>query len=261
MANANVNSSVAKAVPSSVAPSTKHSVDINKVPQRGALVTPTGERAIPEVPRPEDDPISEVRANPFFGQSSHTGYECESGSSGAPSVPEMNGILFRKGPVDVHYQNEFEGDVNPYKRVNNPATARVVNWIKDYQNHIALTSQEVDPNGFRTEPPQQRTSHMRFTAKGHNPGYDPETSEPHQMPQTPNTYKYNPVVGTQEYGSGHTPYGGGFQVGRVLNSDTYGAGQTAGGIGGNQYTPAAGPPDTTSTAGNDNAGSGMPTWG
>lgn len=114
--------------------------------------------------------------------------------------------------------------------------------------------------GWKERHPQQRTSVMRNTLPPHGAGYAPETAVPHQLPQSPNTYKYNPQIGTQAYGSGHV-IAGGYQHGRVLNSDTYGAGQTAGGIGGNQYTPAQGPPDTTSTAGNPGPASGMPTWG
>jgi hypothetical protein len=122
-------------------------------------------------------------------------------------------------------------------------------WVKNYQNHIAKSVQEVDPNGFRVEPPQQRQSWMRITTPPHGIGYAPEIFSVRQTPQSPNTYKYMPQTGTQGYGTG------------VLNSDTYGAGQTAGGIGGNNYTPQPGPPPTTSTANGPNVGNSMPTWG
>ena len=255
-----INSSVAKAVPSSVAPSSGNSVSVNTRPQAGPLQTPTGERAIPQVARPETMPDeNEIQASPGFGGIAGTGMERESGSAGAPTLPEMNGALFRKGPVDPHYQNEFGGGVDPYAKVNNPPTRGMLTWVKDYINGIA-TSQDVDNTGFKERHPQQRTSHMRITPPPHGAGYAPETFLPKQQPQTPNTYKFMPQTGTEAYGSGHTPYGGGFQVGRVLNSDAYGAGQTAGGQGGNQYTPAPGPPDTNSTAGNGTTTT-EPTWG
>ncbi len=180
-----------------------------------------------------------------------------------PSAQNSGG-LFPNAPIDPHYQSVFEGtsgalrDGNPYGKVNNPATRGMFTWVKDYINGIA-TSQDVDTAGWKQRHAQQRTSHMRITPPPHGGGYAPETAVPHQLPQSPNTYKYNPVTGTQPYGSGHV-IAGGYQHGRVLNSDTYGAGQTAGGIGGNQYTPTPGPPDTTSTAGNEGPDY-MPLWG
>jgi len=222
-----------------------------------------GERAIPQVPRPEDSPVSEVRANPNFSGTRTTGYERESGSAGAPSVPpaDLSGGLWPAAPIDVHYQNEFQGDVDPYRKVNNPATRGMFTWVKDYINGIAFSNQEVDANGFRTRSPQQRTSHMRITPPPHGDGYDAinQMNHPYQQPQTPNTYKYMPQTGTQAYGTGNANGTVGSYKG-VLNSDAYGAGQTAGGIGGNQYVPTPGPPDTTSIAGSD-TGSGYPTWG
>lgn len=89
---------------------------------------------------------------------------------------------------------------------------------------------------------------MLNTLPPHANGYSPETAVPHRLPQHPNTAKFLPAVGTSKYGTG------------VLNSDTFGAGQTAGGIGGNNYTPQPGPPQTTSTA-TDNTVSAEPTWG
>lgn len=257
---------VPKAVPSSVAPSAKNSVSYLTGPQAGPLNATVGTAHAPKVPSPEDAPVNDghVTPNPVMGNKAcGTGTERESGSSGAPTVPDMNGVLFRKGPVDSHYQNEFQGGVDPYSKVNNPPTNGMFTFVKAYINGI-FTSQDTDNAGWNVRHPQQRTSWMRVTPPPHaDPaGYAPEIYEPKQQPQTPNTYKYNPQLGTQGYGSGVArPGGGGYQLGRVLNSDTYGAGQTAGGIGGNQYTPQPGPPDTTSTAGRTESGSGMPTWG
>ena len=103
---------------------------------------------------------------------------------------------------------------------------------------------------------------MRITPPPHGDGFDAinQMNTPHQQPQTPNTYKYMPQFGTQAYGVTNRNGAIGSAKG-VLNSDAYGAGQTAGGIGGQQYTPTPGPPDTTSTAGNATSGGGMPTWG
>jgi hypothetical protein len=262
-----INSSVAKAVPSAVAPSTGNSVSILTTPQMGPLQATVGARIIPEVPRPEDaPPISEIEPSPIWTQAVGTGMEREAGSAGAPSLPsaEFSGGLYPNSPIDSHYQSEFEGntgqkfDGNPYGKVNNPPTRGMFTWVVDYINGIA-TSQDVDNAGWKERHPQQRTSHMRITPPPHGAGYAPETAVPKQQPQSPNTYKYNPQVGTEPYGSGQV-FAGGYQHGRVLNSDNFGAGQTAGGIGGNQYTPTPGPPDTNSTTGNE-TGSGMPMWG
>jgi hypothetical protein len=244
---------VPKSVPSSVAPSTSNSVAVITTPIKGPLLPSTGSFSPyngQPVDKVEGAPVgSEIQPSPWFGGNRTTGQERESGSSGAPSLPEMNGVLFRKGPVDSHYQSEFQGGVDPYRKVNNPPTRGMLTWVKGYINGI-LTSQDVDNTGFRVRHPQQRTSWMRITPPPVGIGYAPEFFEPHQQPQAPNTYKYNPVLGTKQYGTG------------VLNSDTYGAGQTAGGIGGNQYSPAPGPPDTMSTASNPPSNpSGMPTWG
>lgn len=251
--------SVPKAVPSAVAPTAQNSVNYLTGPQAGPLNASTNNSYAPKVP---GGPTEKVTPNPTMGSAPcTTGMERESGSSGAPTVPDMNGVLFRKGPVDSHYQSEFQGDTDPYHKVNNPPTRGMFTFVKGYINGI-FTSQDKDNAGWHVRHPQQRTSWMRVTPPPHGAGYAPEIYEPKQQPQNPNTYKYMPSTGTQPYGSGTPrPTGGGYQHGRVLNSDTFGAGQTAGGIGGNQYTPTPGPPETNSTAGNYTDNTGMPSWG
>lgn len=259
-----MDKSVPKAVPTSVAPSAQNSVNYLTGPQTGPLNASTGSAYVPYVPRAEGSPNpAEITPNPKVGNApSELGTERESGSSGAPSLPsaENSGGFYPNAPIDSHYTSEFQGGVDPYRKVNNPPTRGMFTFVKAFINGIA-TSQDVDNAGFKVRHPQQRTSFMRVTPPPHGGGYAPEIYEPKQQPQNVNTYKYNPQVGTQQYGSGVGTSLGGYQPGRVLNSDTYGAGQTAGGIGGNQYTPSPGPPETTSTAGRTSNPSGMPTWG
>jgi hypothetical protein len=239
-------SAVPKAVPSAVAPSAQNSVPVLKTPQLGPYAPMTGSAIIPEVPQTEIE--GEIAPNPSFAGPRASGGNRTGGSPGAPSLP-VDGFLFRAQPIDDHYTVEYEGR-DPYTKVNNPPTRGMFTWIKDYLNHIALSPQDVDPNGFRTMPGQQRTSHLRTAMPPHGAGFAPETFQPKQGPQAVRFNRYQPVIGTDAYGTG------------VLNSDTYGAGQTAGGIGGNQYTPTPGPPPTTSTAGGPNTGTtSMPTWG
>jgi hypothetical protein len=237
---------VKSAIPSAVAPSAQNTVRILTEPQLGPYTPSSGKSVVPVVPQvgtPED-----ASPQPGYGRAIETGSEREGGSEGAPSVPGMNGLLFRKGPADPHYLSEAQ-DRNPYARVNNPPTRGMFTRVQSFINGIA-TSQDTDNAGWRARHPQQRTSVMLNTLPPHGAGYAPATSVPHQNPQSDNTYKYPPALGTQPYGTG------------VLNSDTYGAGQTAGGVGGNNYTPVPGPPPTTSTASADIAnGRGMPTWG
>jgi hypothetical protein len=159
----------------------------------------------------------------------------------------MNGALFRKGPADPHYLSEDEGDKNPYKKVNNPKTNGMLTFIKTYANGIFQGKQNVDNAGWQERGAQQRTSVMRVTTPPHGDGYAPETYVPNQMPQQARTQKFLPTTGPGDPGT--------------LNSSTYGAGQTAGGIGGNQYTPQPGPPETNSTADTTTNPSGMPSWG
>jgi hypothetical protein len=240
------NSSVPKAVPSAVAPSYENSVPVLTEPQLGPHQPMTGSSIIPVVPRTVQEGDGEYHPQPGYGGVGKSGSEFNAGSEGSPSVPAMNGVLFTPGPIDEHYINENEVK-NPYAKTNNPPTRGMFTWVKDYLNHIAF-NQVTTETGFKISGPQQRTSHMRITTPPHANGYSPETFVPRQLPQHPNTAKFLPAVGTQAKGTG------------VLNSDTFGAGQTAGGIGGNQYTPTPGPPETNSTAGNS-ASTVMPTWG
>ena len=238
---------VPKAVPSAVPVSTGNdNVPVNSEPQRSPYKPMQGKPVIPVVPRSDEQSEKHLPAQPHYGGAGYNGYSPESGSPGAPSVPP-NGYLFTQGPIDPHYLSEWE-PANPYGKVNNPPTRGMLTFVKQYLNHIAY-SQNYDNTGFRLSGPQQRTSVMRVTPPPHGIGYAPETYNPRQMPQADNTYKFNPVTGTDPYGSG------------VLNADTFGAGQTAGGIGGNRYTPAPGPPATQSTADQPGNPSGMPTWG
>jgi hypothetical protein len=241
-----MGSAVAKAVPSAVAPSAQNSVTILTEPQLGPYQPMTGSSYVPVVP--QNGAPGEAGIQPGYGSVYGTGSQANSGSAGAPSVP-VSGYLFTQGPIDAHYSSEMQGR-DPYAKVNNPPTRGMFTRIQTFLNHIAQSPQDVDPNGFRISPPQQRTSVMRNQLPNHGGGYAPETYTPRQLPQRDNTYKYNPATGTQAYGTG------------VLNSDTFGAGQTAGGQGGSQYTPQPGPPATYSTASQDIANySGMPTWG
>jgi hypothetical protein len=249
--------SIAKAVPSAVAPSAQNSVKILTEPQLGPYTPMSGHSVIPVVPQagsPDDAP-----RQPGYGDAYGEGGQFNAGSGGAPSVPGMGGVLFTNGPIDPHYQDETETR-NPYAKVNNPPTRGMLTWVKGYLNGIAR-SQDTDLTGRKTRHPQQRTSWMRITPPPHGAGYAPETFTPRQQPQGDNTAKFLPAVGTQAYGVTVVNGPSGSAKG-VLNSDTYGAGQTAGGIGGSQYTPAPGPPATYSTASQDIANyNGMPTWG
>lgn len=237
---------VPKAVPSAVVPSTANTVAVNTEPGRGPYTAPDGNPVIPVVPRSDGQEEKNLPRQPHYGGAVSSGGPAGSGSAAAPSVP-VNGFLFTQGPIDPHYADPVEAR-NPYGKVNNPPTRGMFTFIKSYLNHIAY-AQRTDETGFKESGPQQRTSYMRVTPPPHGVGYAPEIYDPRQLPQSDNTYKYGPVTGTDPYGSG------------VLNSDTYGAGQTAGGIGGSNYTPAPGPPSTTSTAGQGPNPSGMPIWG
>jgi hypothetical protein len=242
-----VPSAVPQAVPSAVAPSPSTSVAVDTTPQLGPFRATTGTSAVPSVP--VSDPQDDIRAQPGYGEAASSGSAAESGGSGAPSVPALGGVLFRQQPIDAHYQVMDEGGRDPYLKVNNPPTRGMVTWVKSFANHVFNGKQNVDQAGWQQSSPQQRTSWMRITPPALGNGYDPETAAPHQLPQSARTQKFLPVTGNDPYGSG------------VLNRDTFGAGQTAGGQGGNQYTPSPGPPDTTSTAGGQSAGPSMPTWG
>jgi hypothetical protein len=244
-----MQSSVPSYVPNSV-PSSVNTVPVLDEPQlqdRQYYKYGGGTERIPVVPRTD---TGEAPGNPPIGNGARIGTTPASGSAGAPSVP-VDGFLYKQGPADPHYTNQYNPEyaTSPRTKVNNPKTRGMFTWVKDYLNHIAQTPQDVDPNGFRISPPQQRTSVMRITPPARGIGYAPEFFTPRQMPQQPNLRKELPATGTSPYGTG------------VLNSDTFGAGQTAGGIGGSNYTPQPGPPPTYSVAGNSGNPSGMPTWG
>lgn len=234
-----------KAVPSAVPFSTGNdNVTVLTEPQKGPYKAPNGNPNIPVVPRSDDQTEKTLPAQPSYGTAISTGNAPDNGL-GAPSVPSMGGVLFTSGPIDSHYVSEV-GD-NPYDKVNNPPTRGMFTFVKSYLNHT-LIHRNTDNTGRLIGGDQQRTSFMRVTPPPHGMGYAPATSSPIQLPQQENTYKYPPTVGTDKYGTG------------VLNSDTFGAGQTAGGQGGNNYTPAPGPPPTNSLT-NPQPPSGMPTWG
>lgn len=242
-----MDSSVPKAVPSAVAPSTDNSVPVNTNPTRIARVTAQYGPVNPVVPRTETEGTPD--AQPGYGHIYGYGSEPYSGGEGAPTVPGMNGVLFRKGPADPHYSDPSGGNVNPYAKVNNPAVQGRFNWFKTFVNGIGLGTQNTDETGRNVRSPQQRTSVWRPLMPQHGPGFAPETFTPRQLPQSDRYNRDFPVMGTDRYGTG------------VLNADTFGAGQTAGGIGGSRYTPPPGPPDTISTASQDIPPNAMPSWG
>ena len=245
--------SVPSAIPSAVTPSTGDTVRILTEPQLGPYQPMTGNSFVPAVPNnanPDD-----VSAQPHYGTVLGEGGQYNAGSAGAPTVPGMGGVIFRSPEIDGHYQSEDGGAPYPVK-VNNPPTRGMFTWVKGFINGIA-TSQDTDTTGMKQRHPQQRTSYMRITPPPNGAGTPEglgyrggEQFTPRQMPQQPNTYGFPPSTGTTEPGI------------RVLNSSAFGAGQTAGGVGGSNYTPTPGPPPTTSTASADIAnGRGMPTWG
>jgi hypothetical protein len=240
-------SALNKAVPSAVAPSYENSVPVLAEAQLGPYEPMKGSSINPVVPRTVKEGDGEYHSQPGYGGVGTNGSQLDAGNYGAPTVPGMNGVLFTPGPIDSHYTSADE-IVNPYRRVNSPPTRGMFTWVKDYLNGIAA-SQNKTETGFNNRIAQQRTSHMRITTPPHGDGYSPETFTPRQMPQHPNTAKFLPAVGTQGRGTG------------VLNSETFGAGQTAGGIGGSNYTPAPGPPTTNSTANTPAPPTVMPTWG
>lgn len=243
-----VTPAVAPAVPSAVPATGTTSVAIDTTPQRGPFHAATGATSVvPEVPasgRPQEAPPA-----PEYAGVAASGSPAESGGAGAPTVPAQTTALFRRGPVDPHYAVADSGDVDPYKRVNSPPTRGRVEWLKTFANHVFLGKQNVDNAGWQVRAAQQRTSYMRMLLPPVGDGYSPQTYTPRQMPEAPHTYRFGPVTGSDAYGSR-----------RVLNRDTPGAGQTAGGQGGNLYSPTPGPPDT-STASSEPGNGGMPVWG
>lgn len=251
-----MQSSVPKNVPSAV-PSAVNTVPVLTQPQlgdRNYYQSGGGSWRIPEVPRTQVEGEDQTPGNPRMGHRGTISRQPGSGMAGAPSV-DTEGFLWIPGPIDKHYQSEYNpvlpGRSDPYKRVGSPPTRGMFTWVKTFLNHIATGTQDVDNAGWRERHAQQRTSFMRITPPAHGIGYiSGEQFTPRQMPQQPNTARTIKATGTQPYGTG------------VLNTDTLGAGQTAGGIGGARYTPQPGPPVTYSTAGIAYDGmEGMPTWG
>jgi hypothetical protein len=240
-------SALTKAVPSAVAPSTQNSVPVLTDPQLGPHMPMTGSAINPVVPRTEEIGADEISPQPGFGGRASTGEPFQAGSSGAPTVPGMNGVLFTSGPIDSHYTSEAETR-NPYSKVNSPPTRGMFTRVQAFVNGIR-TSQDTDNAGWNERHAQQRTSVMRNQLPNHGMGFAPEMAAPHVLPQRAHVNRLMPTTGTDRYGTG------------VLNNDTLGAGQTAGGIGGNNYTPDPGPPETTSTAGMPQPNSDMPMWG
>lgn len=251
-----MNTALRKAVPNAVPPAAAATVEVLTEPQLGPYEPMTGSAVNPSVP--VDAPDADTLVSPHFtGGSSTTGHDNEQGSQGAPSVP-LDGFLFKAQPIDSHYLVESQ-EKDPYAKVNNPPTRGMWTRVQKFLNGIA-TSQDTDNAGFKVRHPQQRTSVMLNALPPHGIGYAPETFQPRQLPQATRFNRIQPTTGSDQYGSGQPSSVGGYQPGRVLNSDTYGAGQTAGGVGGSNYTPSPGPPPTNSiTAPADT--SGMPSWG
>lgn len=239
---------VPEAVPRAVPPAAG-GLAVNAAAQRRPYQPMTGKPVITSVPRPEGDSPQETPWQPAYATAGATGRTLAGGSAGAPSVP-TEGFLFKAGAIDPHYA--VMSGRNPYATVNSPPTRGFTTWVKAFANHVFQGRQNVDAAGWQQAAPQQRTSWMRVTPPALGPGYAPEAYVPRQLPQQPNTYRYGPVTGTSE--PGVVP-----GQGIVLNSSAYGAGQVAGGIGGNAYTPSPPPPDTVQAV--PAASSGMPSWG
>ena len=238
-----VNPSITPAVPSAVEPSADNSVKVLRAAQLGPYQPQSGSSINPKVPN-SNDPNAEIPAQPHFSGGWGQTVQCQlTGSEGAPSVP-TDGFLFRKGPIDQHYMSEVETK-NPYGTVGRPGTVGWWTRVQSFANHTAM-SQNTTNTGFKINGPQQRTSVM-LNALPPEGEFGTQTFIPTQQPQAVRYNRIRPSVGSDPYGSG------------VLNADSYGAGQTYGGIGGNQYTPPSGPPVTNSI--DTPAASAEPTWG
>jgi hypothetical protein len=225
-----VKPSVQKAVPNAIAPSASNSVQVLTEAQLGPYQPATGSSINPKVPR--TDTGGETAPQPYFtGGGSHNRPGFVAGSAGAPSVP-TDGFLFRAPAIDPHYQMQAES-CNPYGTVGRPGTVGWQTRLQQFQNHIGLGTQNTTETGYRNLGVQQRTSYMR-NAMPPMGAFGVNTFTPRQQPQAVRYNRIRPSVGTDAYGSG------------VLNSDTFGAGQTYGGIGGSNYTPNPGPPATNS---------------
>lgn len=239
-----VSAAVPKAVPTAVVGSADNSVNVNKTALRGSYKPMSGSAIIPVVP--VTDTGGPPPAQPHFtgglGQSIPTEY---AGSMGAPSVP-TDGFLFRAPPIDQHYTVPVETR-DPYETVGRPGTYGWRTRTQFFGNHIGLGNQNTTNTGFRNLGAQQRTSVMN-NALPPIGAFGTESYTPRQQPQAVRYNRIRQTTGTDPYGSG------------VLNTDSLGAGQTAGGIGGSNYTPAPGPPATNSIT-NPPVISAEPTWG
>jgi hypothetical protein len=240
-----VTKAVPSAVPSAVNPA--NSVPVNQKAQRSPYTAPTGSSVVPYVPDHNDE--AETPWQPEYATTGKVGRTHSTTEDSAPSVPDMNGALFTAGPIDSHYHTV--SGIDPYTTVGRPGTVGWQTWVKTFANHVFNGKQNVDNAGWQQNGPQQRTSYMRVTTPPHGPGYAPATSVPVQQPQASRTQRFLPATGTDQPG---------IRPGQaiVLNSTTYGAGQTAGGVGGNQYAPPVAPPDTTPVSAMSNA---QPMWG
>lgn len=236
------NSSVPKAVPSAVTNSADNSVKVLTSPIKGPYQPQTGSSINPKVPN-SDDPNDAIPVQPHFTGGGGRVPVDYAGSLGAPSVP-TDGFLFRKGPIDQHYMEETETQ-NPYGTVGRPGTFGWWTRVQSFANHIAY-NQNTTNTGFKISGPQQRTSVMlnALPPEGANAA---EWYQPRQQPQAVRYNRIRPSVGSDPYGSG------------VLNSDTYGAGQTYGGVGGSNYTPYPAPPNTNAI--DTPPANSEPTWG
>lgn len=226
-----MNKSIPKAIPSSVAFSADNSVKVNDTALRGPYQPATGKSINPKVPQ---TPVEgELPPQPYFtGGKTGVGSAFLPGSHGAPSVP-TDGFLFRSPPIDSHYLVEAQ-ERNPYSKVNALHTVGWNTLVAQYPNHVGH-HQWTTETGFKVTTAQQRTSYMRAALPPVG-NFGVQTFQPRPQPQAVRYNRIRPSIGTDPYGTG------------VLNRDTFGAGQTYGGQGGNNYSPAPGPPPTNSVS-------------
>lgn len=247
--------SVPRSVPNQVPFSTSNSVEILTEPQLKPRTAPDGNGINPVVPKtdPGGEPANQPHFRAYGGTASVSNAE-----NGAPSVPR-DGFMWQPGVIDPHYRSEFQPKGNPYATVGRPGTLGWLTRTQEFINGI-FTSQDKDNAGWQVRHPQQRTSVMLNVMPPHglNGAF---WAPPEPQPQATRYNRIVPTVGTDAYGSGVPSSLGGYQPGRVLNKDTFGAGQSQYATGGNTYTPSPGPPPTNSTAGESGSSSGMPTWG
>lgn len=230
-----MKTSIPKAVPSSVAFSADNSVKINDTALRGPYQPATGHGIAPKVTRPEVQ--GEITPQPYFtGGNSAVKTMPQSGNPGAPSVP-TDGFLFRSPPIDIHYVEGVETH-NPYSKVNALHTVGWYTPVYPHQNHTA-ENQHTTETGFKVNGMQQRTSYWRVALPPIG-NFGIQTFTPRPQPQAARYNRIRPSIGSVPYGTRDARR---YTTG-VLNRDTFGAGQTYGGQGGSNYTPAVGPPDT-----------------